>query len=352
MPNLNGNITLPNVEENESITVTGGSLTIFGDVGSGARITLVSSQSTIGNNVFISNGHNGHKLIVQGNVHDQANITGSSDMEFQGYLSDHIKVNTLQGNIIVKGNVGSNTTLKSINGNVSAENVGSNTTLNSINGNVFVLSHDPSATITTTSGVSYINGVSSETRRGNPNIRFFSDIQVGSSYGGSSFNSDTNTFLRSRMQVKNFDTVIGLSFINGVAQRTTPSQPRNSHAAANTSSSANTMPKDLDGYIKSFSNKESFQDAFKRLNIEKKEGLSCNISLDIPNIPVLLKGQLYDWESLKKLTVDSNNTYTDPMSREKFTLADIMPGRAIVTVLENQIKEKEVEQKNTPAFKH
>lgn len=131
MPNLNGNITLPNLEENESITVTGGALTIFGDVGSGARITLVSSQSTIGNNVFISNGHNGHKLIVQGNVHDQANITGSSDMEFQGYLSDHIKVNTLQGNIIVKGNVGSNTTLESINGNVSAGNVGSNTTLKS-----------------------------------------------------------------------------------------------------------------------------------------------------------------------------------------------------------------------------
>lgn len=302
-----------------------------------------------------------HKLVVQGNVYDQANITGSSDIEFQGNLLNHVQVNTKKGNIIVKGNVGSNTTLKSMSGNVSAkevgenttlksmsgdvsaEKVGANTTLESMSGNVSVLIRDPSATINTASEVCYVNGVSSETKREKSNnISFLNNIHVDSSYVGSSFdNMNTITFFVSRMRVVNSNTVI----INGVEQKTTPSQPRNSHA------SANTMPKDLDGYIKSFINTESFQDAFKRLNIETKEGLSCNISLDVPNIPVFLKGgQLYDWESLKKLPVDSNNRYTDPMSKKKFTLADIMPGRTICTILENQIKK--VEQKNTLVFKH
>lgn len=127
MPNLTGNITLPNVEANESITVTDGSLTISEDVGSRARITLESRQST--------------------------------------------------------------------------------------------LSCDPSTTITTISGKCYVNGGRSETRRENHS------------------NSNTSNFFGSGTRVVNTNTVIGKQFIDGVEQRTTPSQPQNSDA------STNTMPK-------------------------------------------------------------------------------------------------------------
>lgn len=146
----------------------------------------------------------------------------------------------------------------------------------------------------------------------------------------------------------NFTVVAPVEIVNSTGNA---GHTRNRHAPANTSSSSNTMPESLQSYINSFNNAESFQDAFKRLNIETKEGLICNISLDVPNVPVYLSsGQLYDWEYLKKLPVDSNNNYTDPMTSEKFTLANIIPGRAICTILENQIKE--VDEKNAPAFKH
>lgn len=355
MPQYTGNIILANVEANQSITVIDGSLTISGDVGSGARITLENSQSSsnqisFGNSKIvignISMGIAKHKLVVQGNIHDQANIIGSADMEFRGYLFEWVTAKTQNGNIIAKdldsnvtltthngnittGNIGCNSSVKSHNGEVSVGNVSANAVVKSHNGDVSAISYDPSATIKTHHGKRYINGVRSETRRENHN-----HMTVNMSNLDNFFPSGMTRIINGRV------------FINGVEQGTTPSQ---AHASENILSSSSSMPKNFQSYINSFNNKESFQDAFKRLNIETGEGLSCNISFDIPNIPVFLDGQLYDWESLKKLPVDSDNRYTDPMSRKKFTLANIMPGRAICTILENTIKE--VEQRNAPTFK-
>lgn len=368
MPNFNGNITLTSVEKNEVITVKDGSLTVLGDVGSGAKIILENSQQNsigqirVGISLSIINNlsirGSGHKLIIQGNVHSQVKITASSDIEFQGYLSDKVTVTTYNGNIIAKdigenvtltthngnittGNVGFSSSVKSQNGTVSVGNVSANSVVKSHNGDVKAISYDPSAKIKTHNGKRYINGARTIIRR--ENTTFASSI--------SSFDmSGLTHFFSSGVPINVINSRV---FINGVEQRSAPERRTgpsgNTRQVSADINSGNSIPASLQAYINSFEGKESFQDAFNRLNITIGEGLSCNISLNIPNIPVLLRGQLYDWEFLKKLPIDSNNKYTDPMTRENFTLVDIMPGRAICTILESQIKD--AEQKNVSSFK-
>lgn len=109
----------------------------------------------------------------------------------------------------------------------------------------------------------------------------------------------------------------------------------------------NGLSQKLQQYINSFANQETFQARFERLNIKPQQELFCAISKDIPNIPVLLDGQSYDWEYLEKLPVVSNGRRTNPMNREKFILAEVMPARVISDLLESQIKKAET---NTPAL--
>jgi hypothetical protein len=110
--------------------------------------------------------------------------------------------------------------------------------------------------------------------------------------------------------------------------------------------SAEKLPEKLASYIDSFKNSESFLAAFKRLAIEIKDEYTCNISLTIPDIPVFLAGQLYDFSSLKKLPFEGGCNYRkNPMTREKFTWDNVMPGRAFAKIFENLIQE--AEQKNT-----
>lgn len=274
MSNYTGDTTLDNIKMKQSVTVTDGSLTIRGDVGSGASIILKNSQSSSSSQINFVNAvvaNNPRQLIVQGNVHERANITGNNaDMEFRGYLFDYIKIKTKQGTIIVKKNVGSNATLesmngdvsvggdvgsnailksmngnvsaknigsntilKSMNGNISAENVGSNTTLESMNGNVSVRSHDPSATITTVHGKRYVNGNQDDKRQ----ISNFSS-------------SGTSTSITTRV------------FIHGVEQTVATQAPREQ-----------AVPKTIQ---------------MRTANRDASLNISCIISPDILNIPVAL----------------------------------------------------------------
>jgi hypothetical protein len=352
MPRFNGHTTLARVEANESIIVTDGSLTILGDVGQGARITLEKNQSNRSNQISFSDPSAGCKLTVQGNVHAGVSINSFADLKFQGYLFNAVTAKTYNGDIIAQdldrnvtlssyngnistGDVEANSSVKSHNGKVSVGNVAANATIKSYNGNVLAISHDPSATIKTHNGKRYINGVRTDNRRENRNNITITDMNVSSN---SNFPFNFSNFFSSGTT-----TIPDRVFINRVAQtasRQTELIDRNTIGS---------IPENLQSYINSFKGKESFQDAFKRLNIEVGEGFSCNILYDVPNIPVLLNGYLYDWESLKNLPIDASNKYTDPMTRGKFTLTDIMPGRVIRTILEEKIKE--AEKTNTPSFK-
>ena len=354
MTTYNGNTILENVEVNQSITVTDGSLTIQGNVGSGARITLESSQSNRTNQmnfggsvVIIGNvniGSAGHKLIVQGNVHGRANITGSSDMEFRGYLSDHVKVKTERGNITVKGNVGSNTTLKSMSGNVS------------------VLSRDPSATIKTMSGKCYINGRSDDRRQnrstnviiGDMNISSGSSLPFNMSNLSNFFSGATTSIVNNRVFTnRGVEQAVPTPTSRESAAPTTSQMRRTTNG--NTSHSSNDdddMPVVLQSYIDDFKG-ESFQDAFKRLAVDVNNKYSylsifCIISQDIPNIPVSLNGRLYDWDSLKSQI--ETNGYQDPMTREMFTLKQVIPDRTTRDSLEGILKkEEEIHKSNIAA---
>jgi U-box domain len=383
MPTYTGNTTLENVDANQSITVTDGSLTIRGDVGSGARITLENSQSSgsnqmiFGNSVVVAGnsltiGNTGHKLTVQGNVHTRANIAGSSDMEFRGYLFDAVTVKTHNGNIITKdlgenvtltthngeitaGNIGCNSSVKSHNGKISVGNVSANVIIKSHNGNVSAISYDPSATIKTHNGKRYINGIRSGTRRENRNNITINGIHIDSSYDGSSFNiSNLGNFFSSGTT-----TIInGRVFINGIEQAVpTTSQVRTTNRNAIHSSNEDDMPAVLQSYLNGFKG-ESFQDAFKRLAVDvsdKYPYFICIISQDIPNIPVSLDGRLYDWDSLKSQI--ETNGYKDPMTRETFTLKQVIPDRTTRDSLERILKKEEEIHKSdiatcsSPAFK-
>src|ERR1044072_5740930 len=190
MTQFTGNTTLGNIDANQSIVVIDGSLTISGDIGPGAKITLENSQSSsnsikIGKVVINNMESTRHKLIVQGNVHERAIIIApDADLKFRGYVFDRVTATTYNGNISAK-DLGRKVTLSTYNGNIATANVGSKSRIESYNGKVFVdkvsenavvesynadvsaRSYDPSATIKTHNGKCCINGVCTETRARN-----------------------------------------------------------------------------------------------------------------------------------------------------------------------------------------
>jgi|GEM_PF-1742241 hypothetical protein len=338
----------------------------------------------VGNSVTI--GNTGHKLTVQGDVHTQANITGSSDMEFHGYLFDAVTAKTHNGNIIAKNigenvtltthngkitarNIGRNSSVKSHNGKVDVANVSENATIKSHNGDVFAISYDPSATIKTHNGKRYINGIRSETGRENRNNITISGMQIGSS--STDFNMDNFSNFNFFSSGTTTSIINGRVFINGIEQAaptstsreqqaiSTTSQMRTPNRNASHSSSHDEMPAVLQSYINDFKG-ESFQDAFKRLAVDVSAkypflNISCILSQDIPNIPVSLNGRLYDWCSLKSQI--ETNGYKDPLTRETFTLKQVIPDRTTRDNLEGILKKEEEMHKSdiatcsSPGFK-
>lgn len=111
MREITENTTIESVGEDERIEVVGASLTISGNIGSGAEIELIEKVKNGSSLVGAK-----PKLIVHGDVCSGADITGDGDMEFRGHLFGDVE--TYNGNITA-GDIGESVSLMTQNGKQS-----------------------------------------------------------------------------------------------------------------------------------------------------------------------------------------------------------------------------------------
>jgi hypothetical protein len=125
----------------------------------------------------------------------------------------------------------------------------------------------------------------------------------------------------------------------------------NHHTKATCEDTLSKNTTELNDYISHLAEKkESFQDAFTRLQIEPSDSNICIISHDVPNKPVLLNNtHLYDYDNLLKLPMQNNGYRSDPMTRKPFTLQDVTPAYDICEKLEDQIQAKASQTENIPS---
>jgi|GEM_PF-6719922 hypothetical protein len=424
MRQFNGNTVLEKIEENESVTVIDGSLTVRGDIGKSANVTLSNSSQTTQTTHYTGTANAEafavpvRELVVQGNVHPLARINAASStkLEFCGYLHNGVKVDTHNGHIhaqdldedvclvtylgnITTKNVGCNSTIKSYLGNITTENVERGSVVDSNTGSITTKNVGRNSTIRghlgsiTTENVergsvvdSYRGSITTKNVGCNSTIKSplgsittenvgcdstikshlgnitTENVERGStigSYSGSvsvltvnantvveSYSGEVSAF--SRDPSATIKSHSGKCFINGVEQaseRETNNRSLNASAAA--SSSRNIILKNLledwQAHIRERENKESFRDAFKRLQILPGNDFCCTITHLVPNIPVLLNGRLYDGNSLKQFFEASPQAdrYRDPVTSVRVSLADVTPSRLMCTLLEKKIQEAE-----------
>lgn len=111
------------IKENETVTMTE-SLTVIGDVKSGAKISLQSKTPC--------------QLIVQGVVHKDVEINWRGSITFeQNFLGNNNRIVNYEGDITAK-NLGENTYLKTHKGNLSIGLAATNSNLISHSGNITV----------------------------------------------------------------------------------------------------------------------------------------------------------------------------------------------------------------------
>jgi len=400
MPRFTGDQILPHVNAQEEVTVIDGSLTVTGDVGEDARITLQSSPvaglnrvsisdfgnvvSSFGNivitgNGIISIGGNPHKLIVQGTVHARAKINCSGDVEFQGYLLNGVNVETYNGDIHTN-DLDESVTLKTYSGNVSGSNVAKNSRIKSYSGNVSMGNVEENSCIESYSGNVSMGNVAENSRiesySGNVSVghvaahakikSYSGDVSARSLHSSATMKTTSGQRYLDGARVRSPDrrghhhnaTRLGVStffsggksssggisiingrvFINGAEQTTAAATAIPAPVPRPT---GNSLSSDMQAYLKSFEGKESFPDACTRLNITLPNALCCAISHNAPKIPVTVStnSTLYDWERLMHLTPNAEGLYTDPITSQKFTLGEIKSARPICSVIDGYLQE-------------
>lgn len=110
----------------------------------------------------------------------------------------------------------------------------------------------------------------------------------------------------------------------------------------------NNITASLTRYLDGFQNKESFSDAFERLDMDDKEKcFTCPISQNILNKPVSVDGILFDYSSLLELPLAVDGTRINPVSKDSFYLDQIQSDRHCKTEIEVLIEQYEVMPKHS-----
>jgi hypothetical protein len=367
-----GKTELGNVAAHADVTVIDGPLIIHGSIGEGAKITIKSGKKentipsipgvSFGGSVVINGvrygGNSCEKTTVKGDVFSDVHIISVGPIVTEGYIFSGATIETKNASITCKdidknvtlstsnstitaSNIGNGSTVKTSNAKIVVANVAANgsiktsnakiiaghvaqgATIKSSNANINIASKHPSAKAITSNGHVTINGVKQKNRhsqRSNTivldgNVISASDVHIG---GGSRFfQNTTSNFWQNPQEVK-------------VPKKTT-------------------YTKSMQRYLKGFENKttENHQKSFEHLNLDGGEELCCPISLDVPNIPCYLDGELYDLESLLSLKKDSEGMRTNPITREKFGIDELQPARNVLRKIEKMIVEAKKDNKIT-----
>ncbi len=131
--------------------------------------------------------------------------------------------------------------------------------------------------------------------------------------------------------------------------------PQATSAAAPTFFQPKPITGALEMYLHTFDNRsELYNDAFNRLGITEEEAKQseipfCPISMVVPNHPVSLDDEIYEYDELVKLPI-TDGKRQNPLTRAPFDLSEIQAARKIKGKIEALIQNKEQEliAKSTP----
>lgn len=114
----------------------------------------------------------------------------------------------------------------------------------------------------------------------------------------------------------------------------------------------NSCSENMNLYLEKFKNQKNYLDIIEDMNLSineknKFEKLCCTISRDVPNIPVKLNGNIYDFNWL----LEVHKRYgIDPVNKYLFDLIEIQPAPEIKEQIEAKISEIEIKRLNGEKF--
>lgn len=149
--------------------------------------------------------------------------------------------------------------------------------------------------------------------------------------------------IKTRVDYASLDAVTIINRYENTTPTITP-RPRTDRSSTPSNPRNNITPS-LARYLAGFQNKESFSDAFARLEIDidtEDNRYSCPVSLHLINKPVRVDGILFDYSSLLGLPLASNGTRKHPTTQESFYLDQIQADRDCKIELETLIEQFEV----------
>jgi hypothetical protein len=116
-------------------------------------------------------------------------------------------------------------------------------------------------------------------------------------------------------------------------------------ANLNNNDDAQPLSNNLSDEVKRFINSlgkqpedQTNQRRLKSANSSVLKDLRCPIMRTVPNTPVLLKGRIYDFDSLYELQVGENGSRLDPVTGNPFWLSELQPGRVVQDKIERSIR--------------
>jgi len=103
----------------------------------------------------------------------------------------------------------------------------------------------------------------------------------------------------------------------------------------------------LDYLTNEIKNKEiSFKTELEKYEVQGREKFKCLISNDYVEIPVFVGGYLFDFDSIKNLSVDDEGKREHHKLKSKFTMSDVQPGLMAFNELIDLISKAEAELGN------